>query len=113
VVIAVSGLVRAGTDVYLPPFGSLVVGYVAASGANPAAIQPYIAAGTNPQRVAVVKEFKEPFGTVHKYAAYTLMAFILLHIFFVVLGEVKEGGSIISAMFTGSKVMDKEPVDLQ
>ena len=50
-------------------------------------------------------------GTVHKYAAYTLMAIILLHIFFVVRLEVKEGGGIISAMFTGNKVMDKEPVD--
>ena len=112
-VIAVSGLVRVGTDVYLPPLGSLVVGYVIAPGVDPAAIQPYIAAGADPQRMDVVKEFKKPFGAVHKYAAYTLMAVILLHIFFVVLGEVKEGGSIISAMFTGSKVMDKEPVDLE
>ena len=61
--------------------------------------------------MTVVKAFKGALGTVHKYAAYTLMAIILLHLFFVVRLEVKEGGGIISAMFTGNKVMDKEPVD--
>ncbi len=110
-ILSVSGLVRAGTDVYLPPFGSMVVDYIAAPEADPAAIQPYIEAGVDPQRMAVVKAFKGPFGTVHKYAAYTLMAIILLHLFFVVRVEVKEGGGIISAMFTGNKVMYKEPVD--
>ncbi len=48
---------------------------------------------------------------MHTYAAYTLMAIILLHIFSVVRAEVKEGGGIISAMFTGNKVTDKTPVD--
>jgi len=39
------------------------------------------------------------------------MFMIVLHIFFVVRTEVKEGGSLISAMFTGKKILTKKPVD--
>jgi len=108
----VSGLVRAGTDIYYPPFGSFVADYVVEEGFDPAAIKPYDAAGTNPQRMEKLKAFKGPIGEVHIYAAYTLMFIILLHIFFVIRTEVTQGGGIISAMFTGKKVTDKKPVDL-
>lgn len=110
-VIAVTGLIRAGTDVYYPPFGAFVTDYVAEAGVDPTTIKPYDPAGTNPQRMAELKAFKGPFGQVHTYAAYALMAIILVHIIFVVRVEVTEGGGIISAMFTGNKVTNKTPVD--
>ncbi len=110
-VLAVSGLMRAGTDLYYPPFGTFATDYVAEAGADPAAIKPYDPTGTNPQRMAELKAFKGPFGQVHKYAAYALMAIILLHIFFVIRMEVAEGGGIITAMFTGNKLVGKAPMD--
>jgi cytochrome b len=110
--LAVTGLVRAATDLYYPPFGTLAAYYVAETGADPAAIQPYDAVGTDPRRMAELKAFKGPFGQVHKYAAYTLMVIILIHIVFVVRAELTEGGGIISAMFTGNKVTDRPPVDI-
>lgn len=110
--LTVTGLIRAATDLYYPPFGTLAAHYVAEAGIDPTAIKPYDSVGTDPKRMAELKAFKGPFGQVHKYAAYTLMAIVLIHIAFVVRAEVVEGGGIISAMFTGNKVTDKTPVDM-
>lgn len=40
------------------------------------------------------------------------MFIIILHIFSVVLTEIREGGGLITAMFTGIKVLRKKPADL-
>jgi len=109
---AITGLVRAGTDIYYPPFGSLAAQYVTETGTDPNSIQPYVAAGTDKDKVASLKVFKKPFGKVHLYGSYVLMFMIVLHIFFVVRIEIKEGGSLITAMFTGKKILAKKPVDL-
>ena len=108
----VTGLVRAGTDIYYPPFGSLVADYIAAPDTDPASIQPYVATGTDEEKVKNLKAFKDPFGTIHIYTSYVLMFMIVLHIFFVVRAEIREGGSLITAMFTGKKILAKKPVDL-
>jgi len=108
---AVSGLVRAGTDVYYPPFGSLVAEYIAEPGTDPNSILPYVAEGTEKDKVDNLKAFKGPFGKVHLYASYVLMFMIVLHIFFVVRVEIKEGGGLITAMFTGKKILTRKPVD--
>jgi Ni/Fe-hydrogenase 1 B-type cytochrome subunit len=110
-VMAGTGLIRAGTDIYYPPFGSLVASYVAAPGVDPASLIPYDAAGTEPSKAEQLKAFKEPFGEIHLYTAWTLMFLIIVHIVAVIVTEVREGGSIISAMFTGSKVLSGKPVD--
>jgi Ni/Fe-hydrogenase 1 B-type cytochrome subunit len=39
------------------------------------------------------------------------MFMIVLHIFFVVRAEVREGGSLITTMFTGKKILSGKPVD--
>jgi cytochrome b len=111
VVMAGTGLIRAGTDIYYPPFGSLVAEYVAAPGIDPASLVPYDPAGTEPSRAERLKAFKAPFGIIHLYTAYTLMFLIIVHIAAVVFTEVREGGSIISAMFSGRKVLSGKPVD--
>ncbi len=111
-VLAVSGLIRAGTDVYYPPFGGLVSGYVAAENVDPATLIPYNSTGIDPQKAATLKTFKRPIGKIHVYAAYFLMFLILLHITAVVLEERREGGSIISAMFSGRKILSRKPADL-
>lgn len=110
-VMAITGLVRAGTDIYYPPFGALVAEYIAAPGTDPASLIPYDPAGTEPSRAERLKAFKEPFGTIHLYTAYILMFLIVVHTFAVVFTEVREGGSIISAMFSGNKVLPGKPED--
>ena len=111
-VLMVSGLIRAGTDIYYPPFGSYVAEYISAADTNPEDIIPYNPAGTDAAKAEQLKSFKKPFGVVHLYTAYTLMFMIMLHVFFVIRVEVKEGGGLISAMFTGKKVLKSKPVDL-
>lgn len=108
---AVTGLVRAGTDIYYPPFGSSVLEYIAEPGADLDSIKPYVADGTDKDKAAKLKAFKGPFGKIHIYCSYVLMFMIVLHIFFVVRVEIKEGGGLITAMFTGKKVLTKKPVD--
>ena len=109
---AVTGLVRAGTDIYYPPFGSMVAEYITEPGTDPNSILPYVADGTDKDKVASLKAFKGPFGKVHLYSSYVLMFMIVLHIFFVVRVEIREGGSLITAMFTGKKILTKKPADL-
>lgn len=112
VTLSATGLIRAGTDIYYPPFGSYVAEYIAEPGVNPDSIIPYNSAGTDEARAKELKAFKGPFGEIHKYSAFVLMFIIVVHIFVVVLTEIHEGGSLISAMFTGKKLLDKKPADL-
>ena len=110
---AITGLVRAGTDIYYPPFGSLVADYIAAPGTDPDSIKPYVADGTDKEKAASLKAFKGPFGKIHIYSSYVLMFMIVLHITFVVRAETREGGSLISAMFTGKKILSGKPEDAE
>jgi len=106
-----SGLIRAGTDVYMPPFGSSVVEFIAEPGTDPATLVPYQKEGVNAEKMAQLKAFKGPFGKIHLYTAYFLMLIILVHIAAVIRAEVKEGDSIVSSMFSGKKILSKEPED--
>jgi len=112
ITLAVTGLVRAGTDIYYPPFGSSFAAHIAAEGVDPTSIKPYDKTGTNPEAYKELKAFKGPFGDIHIYVAYTLLAIILLHIIAVVRAEITEGGGLISAMFSGRKTLAKKPEDL-
>ncbi|NOQ89526.1 MAG: cytochrome b/b6 domain-containing protein, partial [Gammaproteobacteria bacterium] len=109
---AVTGLIRAGTDIYYPPFGSMVTDYPAEPGTDPDSILPYVATGTDKDKAATLKAFKSPIGKVHIYSSYVLMFMIIIHIFFVVRTEIREGGSLITAMFTGKKTLTKDPIDI-
>jgi Ni/Fe-hydrogenase 1 B-type cytochrome subunit len=108
---ALTGLVRAGTDIYYPPFGSYVASQVAAEGVDPASLIPYDKTGVDEAANKALGEFKGPFGTVHVYSSYTLIALILLHIFTVVLVEVRNEGSLISSIFSGRKIFSGPPED--
>lgn len=105
---AVTGLVRAGTDIYYPPFGSIAAEYVALTGVEPDSLIPYDTSAVDQEKYDALKAFKKPFGTVHIYNAYFLMFLIIVHISAVVRVEINEGGGIISAMFSGNKhLLDK------
>ncbi|MCU7940389.1 MAG: cytochrome b/b6 domain-containing protein [gamma proteobacterium symbiont of Bathyaustriella thionipta] len=111
IILAISGLIRAGTDIYYPPFGSTVASYIAEEGIDPATLMPYQKEGVNPERMASLKTFKSPFGKIHLYTAYLLMLLIVIHIAAVVRAEVKEGDRLISSMFSGNKVLTEKPQD--
>ena len=111
IVLAVTGLIRAGTDIYYPPFGSMVTSYIAQDGVDPASLIPYQDQGVDPDKKKALKAFKSPYGKVHYYTALILMIFIVMHISAVILTEVREGGNLISAMFNGKKFLSKQPLD--
>jgi cytochrome b len=58
-----------------------------------------------------MREFRAPFVEVHEIVFYVLAAAIVLHIIAVVVTELREGGSITSAMFTGRKILTRTPPD--
>lgn len=106
-----SGFIRAGTDVYYPPFGNAIAQYVADENTLAKDIAPYDKTGTNPQKMADIKVVKSISGEVHEIAAFTLMFIIALHIFIVIRMEIREGGTLISAMFSGKKTLKDSPKD--
>jgi cytochrome b len=111
--LAVSGLIRAGTDLYYPPLGWTVASYVAKPGIDPAEITPLDESLVDQDRLAIVKRLKSPVGKVHFYGSWALLAMIALHIFSVILKEIRQGGGIISAMFSGKKILARTPDDTE
>ncbi len=110
---AVTGLVLAGTDVYMPPFGDNIAEWVAEKDqqGNPVSIKAGSKEGVNPEAYTEMRNFRKPFITVHYYAFYVLLLAIIIHILFIVVTELKENNGLVSAMFTGKKVTAKKPVD--
>jgi len=111
-VMLVTGIVRAGTDIYYPPLGGMFASQVAAEGVAPADIKPYDKTGTDPDKLAGLQAFKGPFGDVHVYTAYVLWFMILLHVAAVIRLDSSGQGTLISAMFSGRKHLPREPEDL-
>jgi Ni/Fe-hydrogenase 1 B-type cytochrome subunit len=106
-----TGLTRAATDIYYPPFGTIASSYVAAVGIPGSQIKPYDTTGTNVERMAELQSFKKPIGTIHVYGAYVLWVLILIHLIAVIRAESGGEGSLVSAMFSGKKYLPREPVD--
>jgi Ni/Fe-hydrogenase 1 B-type cytochrome subunit len=106
-----TGLIRAATDIYYPPFGNMAATYVAADGVPAADIKPYDKTGTNAEKMAEMQAFKGPIGDIHVYGAYVLWFLILIHVIAVIRTEISGNGSLISAMFSGKKYLPREPVD--
>ena len=110
-VMATTGLIRAGTDIYYPPFGSMAAEYVAADGIDPADVLPYDESLVDQEKYQTLKAFKKPFGTIHIYTSYFLMFLVVVHIASIVITEIREGGGLASAMLSGRKVLSGKPVD--
>ncbi len=108
-IMAITGLVRAATDIYYPPFGGLVSEYIAQEGVDPDSLIPYDKTHVDEVRYKAMNGFKGLWGTVHLYGAWTLLAFIFLHIFVVVRVENKHSGSLIASMFSGRKIFKGPP----
>ncbi|MDT8388676.1 MAG: cytochrome b/b6 domain-containing protein [Thiogranum sp.] len=111
VIQAATGLVLAGTDIFYPPFGGLIAEWVAATGVPPDTLVPYTPALYDEAAWEAMRNFRKPIITVHYYNFYALITVIVIHILAVVVTEVREGGNLISAMFTGKKLLSKPPSD--
>lgn len=108
---AITGLVLAGTDIYYPPIGSWIANWIAAPGIDPATLVPYSKELYDAESYKAMRAFRKPFITIHYYGFYTLLAFIAIHIVAVVITELREGGNLVSAMFSGKKILTKPPAD--
>lgn len=108
-----SGLVRAGTDLFHPPIGYAVAPYLAKPGVDPGSLSPLDAGDIVKARQDRLNGFKIPFGRIHLYSCYALLALIALHIAGVALSETRQRSGLISAMFSGTKTFTEEPIDLE
>lgn len=112
---ATTGLVLAGTDLYMPPFGHEIEEWVADSGKEPGEtfnLKPGSKDGVDLEAYEQMRKLRKPFITTHIYSFYILLISIVLHIAAVVTAEVREKNGLVSAMFTGRKIVSKNPVDL-
>lgn len=108
---AVTGLVLAGTDIFYPPLGSWITSWIAAPGVDPATLLPYAPEQYAKGAYDAMRDFRKPFIEIHEINFYVLMIMGLIHILAVVVTELREGGNLISAMFTGKKVLSTPPAD--
>ena len=110
----VTGIILAGTDVYMPPFGAYFADWV--TGADPeklANLVPGSKEFVDKTLYADMRSFRKPVITIHYYAFFVLLAAAVLHILAVVITELREGNGLVSAMFTGRKVFSEKPVDME
>ena len=111
VVVMLSGLIRAGTDIYYPPFGSLVQDYVAQTDVDSRQIKPYDNHLVDQQKLASIKPAKSLIGSIHKYCVYLLMLMIILHVWAVIKTELSVHQGIVSAMISGKKTIEDKAED--
>jgi len=110
---AVTGLVIAGTDVYMPPFGGTFREWAAAGTHEAALVRPYAPATVDPEAYASMRAFRMPWVRTHEYNFFVLASLIVIHIAAAVFAELREGGRPISAMFNGRKVFRDVPTDAE
>jgi cytochrome b len=112
-VVASSGLVRAGTDLYMPPFGGTVAAYVAREGLDPSKVTWRDKETIDPHKQRRVYKVSLPMGRIHWYGSWVLIFLIVVHVLGVIVKEIRTGGSIFSSMVTGRKLYRPEDVTEQ
>jgi len=108
---AITGLVLAGTDLFYPPIGLLIAQWVAAPGVTPDSLIPYASDMYDDVAYKSMRSFRGPFILTHLYSFYLLVTVVVIHVAAVIITEIWEGGCIISAMFTGRKIISGRPVE--
>jgi cytochrome b len=112
VVQAMTGLLLAGTDLYLPPFGGYMADWV--TGGDPsrlAQLQPGSTEHVVSGAYEAMRGFRRPVKLTHEFGFYVLLTAIALHILANILEDVRYGTGQISAMFSGIKTLRGKPVD--
>ncbi|MCL1039700.1 cytochrome b/b6 domain-containing protein [Shewanella submarina] len=111
IVMAGTGLFRAGTDIYYPPFGSAIQSYLAMPDTLPDQIEPYQDKGVNPEKQASLAPYKKWTGRIHLWGFWVLMLLMVLHIAGAIHTECRHQRGVISAMFSGYKPIEGKAVD--
>ncbi len=111
VVQAVTGLVLAGTDIFYPPLGSWIAGWIAAPGVDPATLMPYAKETYDAAAYEAMRAFRGPFIEIHENGFFVLLGLGVIHILAVVITELRGGGNLVSAMITGRKILSGPPED--
>lgn len=107
-----TGLGRAATDLFHPPFGGMVQRYVARPGVDPALVNPLNDEPLDKGRMnRLTNKVKAPLGKVHQVASWALLGVVLLHVCGVVLKDIRHGGAVVSSMVTGDKLYPPESPD--
>jgi cytochrome b len=65
----------------------------------------------NAAAYADMRAFRAPIVDIHEFNFYILLVFIAIHIAAAIVTEFREGGTVITAMFTGRKIHGGKPVD--
>ena len=58
-----------------------------------------------------MRVFRKSVVSVHHYGFYVLLGVVFIHIVAVVVTELRTGGNLVSAMFSGKKVLSGPPAD--
>lgn len=111
-IMAGSGLILAGTDLFYPPFGGLIAQWVALPGTDPAALIPATPAMVDPVAFQEMRRFRSPVVSLHIACFYVLAGMVCLHICAVVIAEVREGSGLVSAMISGKREVPERPTDI-
>jgi Ni/Fe-hydrogenase 1 B-type cytochrome subunit len=111
VVQAGTGLLLAGTDIFYPPLGRWVAAWIAAPNIDPSTLTPLARDLMDPKAYAAMRAFRAPFAELHEAGFYLLSAVVLAHVVAVVVTELREGGTLVSAMLTGRKIVSGRPED--
>ena len=109
-----TGLILAGTDLYFPPFGHEFAEWATGAGEDHEkliGLQPGSKEMLDPEGYASMREFRKPFIQIHEYSFFALLFTIAIHIGFVIRAEIRDRHGLISAMFSGRKVLPKQPLD--
>lgn len=108
---ALTGLLLAGTDLYMPPLGSLFANWVTdGSPERLALLQPGSTEHVVESSYQAMRDFRSPFKEIHEYGFFVLLAAVVIHVGANVLAEVRFATGQISAMFSGKKRAPVTPV---
>lgn len=111
----ITGLVLAGTDLYLPPFGHEIREYIANADEDHnriVNIKPGSNEGVDPIAYKKMRSARGPVAETHETLFFLLLAAVLFHLVGVIFTEIREKNAIVSAMITGNKYFESPPHDL-
>ncbi len=100
--LSLTGLVRAGTDLYHLPLGPVVAMFVARPDVPPSTITWRNEETTTiPYRFARVTQVKVATGWLHRVGSWVMLALVGLHVLGIVLTEIRQRSGMVSAMVSG------------
>jgi len=108
---SITGIILAGTDVYMPPFGHEIRNMVAEDKTKLELVQPYSDTNINPAAYKYMRAWRKPVVTTHYWSFYGLLVAISIHIIAVIIAEIRTREGLVSAMFSGYKMLDRKPED--